>query len=485
MPYSDSSKVQIVGRNNNGTSGYTFEEGDSSVGIAWTLGSSVGYRGSGCSIDRPRGLFYYGGQQSHSGNSLYIGSLEDGAERASTTDADWDYYACQYVHPNGTAFHTHQKTSSPSNIIRTSKDSKTNDTTFLKDEITVGGPSRETLYPMAINGDIMDRPERNILILSTNATDNWNSSDDDSTLYVQRYDMIDEATANLFSFDTNDYVADGATQYRTRMGKIYCMKNGDIVIAVGTATSHDGGFIARFQRDGTNVWAVGKRTFNSDVRNNQYAGIDSISRRWMYWGSGSTNDPEVVGQIDLNDGSTNGFCQTESASTGNEHRTNGALACMYGRILSTSTMERGYSQLIYFAGYGGNHNETPNFAYFDGWPGTQYDNQTNTTVIREGTTARDCHASYDANGGEQAAAMVGVINILEDNEQFERTLNTNMRMSSFNGSDANLLGGFETGGVSDFIYEEYNSEVGSGNQFNMVRHMRHGKVWVNGVQVGI
>ena len=130
------------------------------------------------------------------------------------------------------------------------------------------------------------------------------------------------------------------------------------------------------------------------------------------------------------------------------------IACMYGRILSTSTMERGYSQLIYFAGYGGNHNETPNFAYFDGWPGTQYDDQTNTTVIREGTSARDCHASYDANGGEQAAAMVGVINILEDNEQFERTLNTNMRMSSFNGSDANLLGGFETGGVSDFIYEE-------------------------------
>ena len=60
MALPDVGHIAAVSRDGNDTTCWYWEEGDSSVSELWSIGSATAYRGVGCSIDRMRGLMYYG-----------------------------------------------------------------------------------------------------------------------------------------------------------------------------------------------------------------------------------------------------------------------------------------------------------------------------------------------------------------------------------------------------------------------------------------
>tara|TARA_R100000008_G_scaffold84194_1_gene71023 strand:- start:481 stop:1278 length:798 start_codon:yes stop_codon:yes gene_type:complete len=261
--------------------------------------------------------------------------------------------------------------------------------------------------------------------------------------------------------------------------KGWCTPSGDIIIAIGTATSTDGGFIARFHRDGTNVWAVGKRTDNGDVRNSQFAGIDMLAGgRYLYWGSGSTNDPERLVLIDCEDGSVVDGVPTRSSSTGNEHRSNGGVPMLNGNILGTSgNIWMPFSQAVWVSGYTGNHDPNPNVMHFSGYPAEEWNDGGSTTVVRHDTTSRHCGTHQDANGMLQAAALAGTINMENGYKASPTTTygtysfeGQNIRWHSMAGTEVDDYGG-------DYVYDHYNE--------HMTRQMRHGKFSIAGVFVGM
>tara|TARA_Y100000004_G_C8957402_1_gene431520 strand:+ start:1182 stop:2582 length:1401 start_codon:yes stop_codon:yes gene_type:complete len=448
-------------RATNGSSLYTWTEGGS-ISDIWTVSSTVGYRGDHSSIDRMRGLCYYGSGPTHSGANVSIFRLYDGTTDFTTDNVLYDNYACCFVHPNGAAFYLDNTNSSPQSTVRIFQ------LNGIGASISAFGVNegRAILYATDATPDLFNRPDKNVLYIATDEpSTGWNSQANSQTFYVSQRDMLDGTNSELFDFEISSYTTDTV---RSRFAKIFSHPDGTVIIAIGSGTSSDGGFIGRFGRNGSVIWTVGKRTVNSDVRNSQACGLDHINFRWMYWGSGSTSDPEPVALIDMNDGSVVDFVNTHSTSTGNEHRTNSATPISYGRVLNTDTFERPYSQAVWFGGYTGNHNPNPNIADFDGNPKDKF-NETDATVTRENTSNNACKSARDNNGQKQMAAMSGRIR-LKDTGTNTPTDGMNARQVAY-AKDVYLTGD------DDYVMTTY-----TGNQ---VRQMRHGKFWANGVQMGM
>jgi hypothetical protein len=467
MAYNDMAYSHIFARDENASSVYGMTDSDTDVQISWTASTSYAYRGAACTIDRMRGIAYYGqGAGTNSGNSISMFQLNDGTYLAGSTSTTYDNYSAVFAHPNGTVFYVDQASSSPSNnLYKINYNGAFNATALNVDD------GRTVLYPTDVAPDVYERPDRKIIVSCIDSSTYWNTSTDTpGTIYIRQYDFITNTTVTLFSFDIDTYSADDV---RIRLMKMWATPDGHIIIAVGAATSQDGGFYAKFQRNGSNVWYIGAPTVNSDIRNSQYANIDTLNYRWLYIGSGSTNDPEVVGQIDLNDGSINDFVKSHSAQTGNEHRTNSTAPILHGRLWSDNTDMPGGGVGcggIFFGGYGGNHNPTPNIAKFDGNPLTEFDETNAGDVIRHGTTSKQCHVQADANGAMQAACLAGAINPSGLTVEGGLIKGLKVRMHSY-ADDIDLIG------VDDYVLETYGGD--------MVRQMRHGKFWFNGVQIGM
>ena len=99
MALPDVGHIAAVSRDGNDTTCWYWEEGDSSVSELWSIGSATAYRGVGCSIDRMRGLMYYGyGPGTAGTNSLGIFELSDGSTVGVSTSATYDNYHCTFVH---------------------------------------------------------------------------------------------------------------------------------------------------------------------------------------------------------------------------------------------------------------------------------------------------------------------------------------------------------------------------------------------------
>ena len=470
-------------RDGNDTAVWYWNEGDSTIGQLWSIGSATAYRGTGCSLDRMRGLAWYGMSAGTAGtNSLGIFELSDGSTVDTTTSSTYDNYHCTFIHPVGIAFYTEGGNSSPSTNFYLLREDGGIDA-VLTGSSNVG---RTLIYVTHISPDIYDRPDTFVLTFGVNSSTYWNSNNSNPGLiYVRQYNFrqaiqggVDGAgdgfNTTLFTFNVNTYTSDTC---RIRFMKGWCTPTGDIIIAIGTATSTDGGFIARFHRDGTNVWAVGKRTDNSDVRNSQFAGIDMLAGgRYLYWGSGSTNDPERLVLIDMEDGSVVDGVETESASTGNEHRSNGGVPTLNGNILGTSgNIWQPFSQAIWVSGYTGNHDPNPNLITFTGYPTENFDNS-NATTVKHNNSSIHVGTHQDANGMLQAAALAGTINMENGYKAAATTTygtydfaGQNMRYHSMFGAEVDDYGG-------DYVADHYNED--------MTRQMRHGKFSIAGVMVG-
>ena len=470
--FRDNTYFHIAGRNNNSTSGYFWEPGDSTITSGWTSSTSDGYRGDGCGVDRTRGLVYYGGG-SHSGDSCTVFRMTDGTVQASTTSTTFDKHACTFVHPNGVAFYKYRSTTaSVSTNFHTARLSDlgsigTGTITPYIQHSTIGkNASNSTAYVIDICMDFYDRPDRNILLLLTNTTSNWNS---DSTsinhLWLYQYDIIDGTQTLLVTFDPDNYTSDSV---RTRVTQIDCKPNGNIIVQM-RAGSTDGGLFMEIPRhpDGissnisnpTAVWSVNKRTVNSDVRR-QLGRVDHISQRYYYLGSGSTNDPEPVGLMSLVDGSILGFRESVATDGSNEHRTHTGQPCLWGKWTEGPDASgaynslRPYTQLIYFSGFTGNHNPNPNLAFFNGDPDSEWNN-TDTEVVKMDSSTRNCGAIMDANGMQAAMGTAG--GFVKDDQ---------MTVMHSYGESGILLSG-----KASTMYDEDN---------NQMMHMRHGKRWIGG-----
>ena len=475
MSFRDHSYFHIVGRSGNSTAGYYWEPGDSTITRVWTSSTSDGYRGDGSAVDRSRGLVYYG-SASHSGDSVTVFKTADGAVQASTTSTTFDNHACAFVHPSGTAIYKYRSTtaSNATNIhyarLTDLGSINTGTATINVEHSDIGKilTLPTTGYVIDVEPDIYDRPDKNLLVMVTNTTSNWNS---DSTscnrLWIYQYDMIADEQILLVTFDPDNYTADSI---RTRVSELMCKDNGNFIIQC-RAGSTDGGLFMEIPRhpagvnsdiaDPTAVWAVNKRTVDGDVRR-QLGKLDYISQKYLYLGSGSTNDPEPVGLISMIDGSVLGFRETVADDGTNEFRTHCGQPCLWGKwsegpnASSTSYNNiRPYTQLIYFSGFGGNHNANPNLAFFNGEPDSEWSNA-DTTVVKLNSSSTLCGATMDANGMVNAMAGVG---------SFQNKDDMTTLMHSYGESGAILAG------KADTMYDEDN---------NQMVHMRHGKRWVGG-----
>ena len=468
----DSAYFHIVGRNNNSTSGYFWEPGDGSITAAWTTSTSNAYRGDGSSVDRTRGICYYG-SASHSGKSAAALRVTDGSIMASTTQTAFDKHTCVFVHPNGHAFYKYRSTtasvSTNFHVARATDFSTLNTiskTPYIQHSTIGKVASNSTAYIIDMCIDLYDRPDRNIILLMTNTSSNWNS---DSTsinhLWVYQYDIIDNTQNLLITFDPDNYTSDSV---RTRVSEIMCKDNGNFIIQM-RAGSTDGGLFMEIPRYGagagtisnpTAVWSVNKRTVNGDVRR-QLGRVDLISQKYLYLGSGSTNDPEPVGLISLTNGSVLGFRESVATDGSNEHRTHCGQPCLWGKWSEGPDADgtpynnlRPYSQLIYFSGFTGNHNPNPNLAFFNGSPTSEWNN-TDTEIVKLDTTSRNCGAVTDANGMQGAMATTG--GFVKDDQM--------ILMHSY-GENSIMLSG-----RANRMYDENN---------NQMIHMRHGKRWLGG-----
>jgi hypothetical protein len=461
MPNADHGYGHAVSRYGSSTALWSWDEGDSGLGLVWEVSSTYAYNGTESSMDRCRGHVYYGlGGGTATNNRIAVLSLVDGTVHASSNSGTYDNYGCVWVHPNGTAFYLDKVNGTPSsNMYKVTLDGTSLD--FAVFQVNSSSP-RAAIYHSDCTPDIYERPDRKVILFGIDSTTYWNAANaDPGTFYVQQYDMVSGISSNLFSFSVATYAT---TMVVARFFKGWVLPGGDILIAIGTASSTDGGFYGRFERDGTAVWTVGERTVNGDVRCALYAGLDMISYKHLYIGSGGTSDPEPVGQIDVQDGSVNSYVDSLSATAGQQHRTHGAHPLLYGRIVGTpDDFIQPWAGAVYFSGYTGHHNPNPNIAHFDGDARTEYNN-TDTTVVRYNTSSKHSGAAYDCNGMRQAACLAG--NPITINGEVDH----NVRLHSY-GDDHEMTGD------DDYILETYGSD--------MVRQMRHGKFWMNAVQCGM
>ena len=475
MSFRDQAYFHMAGRNNNATTGYFWEPGDSTITAGWTSSTSDAYRGDGSSTDRTRGLVYYG-SGNHSGDSVTAFKMLDGSVQASTTSTSFDNHVCAFVHPSGVAIYKYRNTtaSNATNIHYaklTDLGSLNTGTISIEVQHSTIGKNlslAQTAYVLDVEPDLYDRPDRNILVMVTNTTTNWNS---DSTscnpIWIYQKDLIDNSQTLLVTFDPDNYTADSI---RTRVSELMCKDNGNFIIQC-RAGSTDGGLFMEIPRhpagvnsdiaDPTAVWAVNKRSVDGDVRR-QLGKLDYISQKYLYLGSGSTADPEPVGLISMVDGSVLGFRESVASDGSNEHRTHCGQPCLWGKwsegpnASSTSYNNiRPYSQLVYFSGFGGNHNANPNLAFFNGEPDSEWSNA-DTTVVKLNSSSTLCGAVMDANGMVSAMAGVG---------SFQNKDDMTTLMHSYGESGAILAG------KADTMYDEDN---------NQMVHMRHGKRWVGG-----
>jgi len=462
--FRDNAYFHIAGRSGNSTAGYFWEPGDSTITRGWTSSTSDGYRGDGSSVDRTRGLIYYG-SGNHSGDSVTAFRMTDGAVQASTTSTSFDNHSCVFVHPNGLAVYKYRNTTASNStnfhLARLTDTPSIGTRTVIPyiQHTTIGkSTSNSTAYIIDICMDLYDRPDRNILLLMTNTSSNWNS---DSTsinhVWIYQYDLVDNTQTLVTTFDPDSYTSDSV---RTRVSEIMCKDNGNIFMQM-RAGSTDGGLFMEIPRtiyNPTAVWSVNKRTVNGDVRR-QLGRVDMISQAYLYLGSGSTNDPEPVGLISLTDGSVLGFRESVADNGSDEFRTHCGQPCLWGKwsegpnASGTSyNIPGAHSQLIYFSGFGGNNNPNPNLAFFKGEPENEWNN-TDTTVVKLNTSSTLCGAVTDANGMQNTMGTTG--GFVKDDQM--------ILMHSYGETTVQVVG------KANRMYDEDN---------NQMIHMRHGKRWL-------